>query len=178
MKTSTQTWILFLSLLLITATGCINGRLVTFDFQRSATFVIPTGASTNVILNYNIEDLSPDYSAEAEANGVSQEDAVDLYLRSLALELVSPRSRTLDFISSGEIYINAPGRPEILVGRLTSAPFGAGQVIDFEPTTEPVLNHFNADSYSFRLALVFDQLVLQESTVRLLQAYRVSIDEE
>jgi hypothetical protein len=94
-------------------------------------------------------------------------------MRFCAMELISPLSRDLNFLQRGEIFLNAPGRPEIKVAELTTTGSSIGQFVEFTPTTEPVVNHFQAASYSLRLELVFDELVTQDREIRLLQSFRV-----
>ncbi len=165
--------IAFLLLLTALVSSACNGDLISYDFERSASFTIRAGAAPGSVHNFTLKDLNTDYSAIADANGQTVEATVDLYLRSCAMELVAPLSRDLNFLQSGEIYLNAPGNPEIKVAELTNTASNIGQFVEFVPTTEPVVSHFQADSYSLRLELVFDQLVTLDREVRILQSFRV-----
>lgn len=162
----------YLILIAVIGSSC-NGDLVSYDFERSGTLLIRAGAPSNAVQNYMIENLSTDYEDVAATNGQTPDNTADLYMRFCAMELISPLSRSLNFLQRGEIFANAPGRPEIKVAELETTPSNIGQYIEFVPTTEPLVNHFQADSYSLRLELVFDELVTQDMQVRILQGFRV-----
>lgn len=162
----------YLLLIAIIGSSC-NGDLISYDFERTGTLMIRAGAPSNSVQNFTIENLSTDYEDAAAANNQTTDKTADLYMRFCAMELISPLSRDLNFLQRGEIFLNAPGRPEIKVADLSTTPSNIGQYIEFVPTTEPVVNHFQADSYSLRLELVFDQLVTQDREIRLLQSFRV-----
>jgi len=162
----------FLLLVSMLVSSCADG-LTAYDFERAATFQIRAGLGPSTVHQFQIEDLSTDYADIAEANNFTPEQTADLYMRFCALELLSPLSRDLNFLQSGEIYINAPGNPEIKVADLTTSSSSLGQYVEFVPTTEPVVNHFLAEAYSLRLELVFDELVTLDREVRLLQSFRV-----
>ena len=162
----------YLLLVMLVGSAC-NGDLISYDFQRSGNLLIRAGLGPSTVHNFSVENLNTDYSDIAEANNQTTESTVDLYMRFLAIELVAPLSRDLNFLQRGEVFINAPGRPEIKVGELASTSSSLGQYVEFTTTTEPVINHFQADSYSLRLELVFDELVTLDREVRILQSFRV-----
>ena len=167
---------IYLFLLPFLFSAC-NGDLISYDFERATNLTLRAGAAPGTVHTYTINDLDADYSDIAAANGLSVEASVDLYLRFCAIELVAPLSRDLNFLESGEIYLFAPGRPEIKVAELSTTSSSIGQYVEFAPTTQPVLNQFMEDTYSLRLELRFDELLTLDREVRILQAYRVLADE-
>ncbi len=76
---------------------------------------------------------------------------IDVYLKQLSLQIVSPPNQNFDFLDSVQVYISAPTQPELLVANEYNIPKGQTALNLSTNTNVNLKKYFVQDTIYFRI---------------------------
>jgi hypothetical protein len=123
----------------------VNVPLVAQDTPGT---VLPSGGLSLPFPTVSFATNSQQYLSQY---GTAANMVLNVYLKTLALQITSPASQNFDYLDSVQLYISANSQPEMLAAWAYNIPKGQS-TLNFTTNTEVNLkNYFIQDTIYFRL---------------------------
>ncbi len=109
---------------------------------------LPPGGATLNFPAVPVATNSQDYIAQ---NKTSIEKVVNVYLKSLAIQILSPANQNFDFLDNIQVYISSKSQPERIIADQYNIPKGQTTLNLATSTDVNLKNYFIEDTIYFRL---------------------------
>lgn len=121
----------------VVAVLACQGELLRIDVPQESETTIPKATLVETLLGDlgfgDFVDMDITASQELQNQGVQPGDIVDVRLTAFSLTVTSPSSGDLSFVTSLEVYVEAPGLPRVLLASGSDFPAGQARVdLDLE----------------------------------------------
>lgn len=109
---------------------------------------LPPGGAT---LSFPAVPVATNSQQYIQEYGTDSNLVLDVYLKSLAIQIQSPANQYFDFLDNIDVYISTKTLPEMLIASQSNVPKGSGTLTLIPDTAVNLKNYFLQDTIYFRL---------------------------
>ena len=153
-------------------------ELLTFDMSISQEFTLP--GFPDPLVDTTISVTTPDIPTNSDKvfkdNGTSTDLIKEVKLKEAKLTVVSPAAQTMDFLKSIELYISAPGQPEIKLAGKDPVPNGTGSTLVLDAPGTALDEYIKAQTIKLRIVIGADEGLPQDTDIRADLTFSVQAD--
>ncbi len=161
---------LYLSLLVfaLVLNSCkLIDKLTSFNVDYTTTYTVPATVIPITILNSNTPDITTNSEQTFTNNNTKSDHIQEVILKKLTLTITSPSGQKFDFLKSADVFISAPGLPEIKVASIDNIDDATvGNSIEMIPNGQDLKEYIKKDKITMRVSSTTDKVVTQDVTVR------------
>ncbi|MEA3445893.1 MAG: hypothetical protein U9R19_14335 [Bacteroidota bacterium] len=162
-------------ILAILIQGCnAIDKLTIFDIDYSDEIVIPSAIGINLPFNVFTPEISTNSESTFEINDTRKDLVEEIKIKKLKLSIISPANADFSFLNSINIYLNADGLDEMLLGWNNDIPNDAGNTIELELSNEDFQEFIKKDEINLRVNTVTDKLLLSDHELKVDAVFRVN----
>jgi hypothetical protein len=153
--------------LLISVSCTEDGGIGSFNLNYSTNFTIPASLPINSPIPLFTPQIETNHQQEFQKNNTTVEHVKELRLDSLNLTITSPQNQTFRFLNSVEIFIDADGLPEQLVGSKYNIPNSTGNILVLDMQMKDLAAYIKKDVFNLKVRVVTDEILTKDVDVRI-----------
>lgn len=136
-----------------------------FVITEPLAFEIPSIIGLNLPFEIPFLDVPLDFSTASENTNPDIGLIRNIKLRDFVIRIMSPQSQSFSFLKDIDVYISAPGLPEVKMAHHSNVDDGIGAVLHLVPEGEILDQYLKSESFDLRLDIVADQLIFTDLTI-------------
>ena len=152
------------ALIMTSACKKINDAL-TFPLTYTTKVSYPPSS----VINLPIDILTPEITTNSQSEFSSRNTNANLIdkvtLKEMKMTITSPSDQRFDFLSSVEVYIQAPGLGELKIAEITNVPDNIGTVLNLTVAGNDLAPYIKKDKFTLRAKTLTDKATSKQINV-------------
>lgn len=143
-----------------------DDELTQFSMDYNSTVVFQASSGFGFPVNLITPRIESNSTATFQANNTRAELVEKIRLQELKLTLEAPSDADFSFLESVEVYLSAPGLPEIFLASEESIGGNVGRTLTLTTTREDLQEYIKAESFSIRVFTVATEILRDDHEIK------------
>ena len=151
-------------------------ELLTFRFDSSVDFTIPSAAGVDLPVSIPTPDVQSGAQQSFQNNNTRPDLVKNVVLEELELRITNPPGQDFGFLKEIHLYISATDLPETEIAYATNIPLDAGTSLLLETTDTALDEYVKQSTYNIRTEVVIREAIFQEVDITADMTFKVTAD--
>lgn len=151
--------------------GC--DKLVQFNMPYQTFFSIPS-SPIGLLDDIATPAITTNTTQTYSNNNTEARLVTSVYLKSIKLTIISPEGKTFDFLQAADMFVSAPGLPEVKVATISGIEDSVGNSVEMTPLKEELKDYLQQDNITIKVRATTDKLVTQTVDIQIDAVFHVS----
>ncbi|MDN4166744.1 hypothetical protein QWY31_14630 [Cytophagales bacterium LB-30] len=151
-------------------------ELLTFRFDSSVDFTVPSAAGVNLPVSIPTPDVQSGAQQSFQNNNTRADLVKNVVLEEIELSITNPPGQDFGFLKEVHLFISASGLPEREIAYATNIPENAGTKLALETTDVALDEYVKQSTYDIRTEVVIREAFFQDVDITADMVFRVTAD--